>query len=61
MGTCAVESPLGFGVCCLVHCCCDDVDDGDALLLLGLSIPEWVELLSIPEGVWLWVELWEEL
>ena len=56
-----VESPLGFAVCfvvcCLLHCCCDD-DDGCGVLLplplaIGLSVPD--------EGVWLWVELWEEL
>ena len=44
-----VESLLGFAVCC-----CNDGGGGVLLLLaIGLSVPA--------EGVWLWVELWEEL
>ena len=49
-----VESWVGFVVSCLLHYCCDD--DGGSVqlpLAIGLSIPV--------EGVWLWVELWEEL
>ena len=49
-----VESSVGFVFSCLLQCFCDS-GGGSVLLTLaiGLSVPA--------EGVWLWVELWEEL
>lgn len=59
---CVFESPLGFAVCCLLHCCCDDDSDADDDDIGGGALLPLAMGLSVPaEGVWLWVELWEEL